>query len=176
MSVLAMLSLIKALHVVFMVAWFAGMFFLGRMVIYLSEGVRDNQPDVVALMDKAIRRVSRIIVWPSTVMTVGLGLWLMVLTQAYVSPWFHLKMTLVVVLLVQQHYVFRLVKQLRRGDCRRSSVFLRVFNEVPFFLLLGIVLTVYTRDTYSGVVAMVFLFCLVGLGFGIRGIVKKKRT
>ncbi len=173
MSLLATLSLIKSLHVVFMVAWFAGMFFLGRMVIYLADAIRDKEPAIVLLMEKAIRRVSMIILWPSTVLTLVFGLWLMVLTHAYTSPWFHLKMTLVLVLLGQQHYLFRIVKQLKRGIFKRSSLFLRIFNELPFFLLLGIVLTVYSRNTFSGIVAMLLLFLLVGGAFSVRGMLKK---
>ncbi len=176
MDILATLSLVKALHVVFMAAWFAGMFFLGRMVIYLAEAITAKQTDVITLMNKAIRRVTFIIVLPSTLITIGLGLWLMMLTQAYVSPWFHLKMTLILVLLGQQHYLFRIAKQLRKGEVKHRPLFLRIFNELPFFLLLGIVLTVYSRDTFSGLVAMGLLFLLVGSLFGMRAMFKKKKT
>ena len=155
-------------------AWFAGMFFLGRMVIYLAEAITAKQDQVVTLMNTAIRRVTFIIVLPSTVITVGLGLWLMVLTQAYTSPWFHLKMTLIFVLLGQQHYLFRIVKQLRKGEVRHRPLFLRLFNELPFFLLLGIVLTVDSRDTFSGIIGMGLLVLLVGGIFGLRAVFKKK--
>ena len=174
MSVLATLALVKALHVVFMAAWFAGMFFLGRMVIYLAEAITAKQSEVIALMNSAIRRVTFIIVLPSTVITIGLGLWLMVMTKAYISPWFHLKMTLILVLLWQQHYLFRIAKQLRKGEVRHRPLFLRIFNELPFFLLLGIVLTVYSRNTFSGLIGMGLLFLLVGGIFGLRAMFKKK--
>jgi len=175
MSVLATLALVKALHVVFMSAWFAGMFFLGRMVIYLAEAITAKQTDVITLMNSAIRRVTWIIVLPATLITIGLGLWLMVMTKAYTSPWFHLKMTLIFVLLGQQHYLFRIAKQLRKGEVKHRPLFLRIFNELPFFLLLGIVLTVYSRNTLSGPVAMGLLFLLVGGIFGLRAMFKKKK-
>jgi putative membrane protein len=174
MSILATLALVKALHVIFMTAWFAGMFFLGRMVIYLAEALTAKQHEVIALMNTAIRRVTFIIVLPATFITIGLGLWLMVMTKAYTSPWFHLKMTLILVLLGQQHYLFRIVKQLRNGEVRHRPLFLRLFNELPFFLLLGIVLTVYSRDAFSGIVGMGLLFALVGGIFGLRAVFKKK--
>ncbi len=174
MSIIATLALVKALHVIFMTSWFAGMFFLGRMGIYLAEAITAKQDQVVTLMNTAIRRVTFIIVLPSTVITVCLGLWLMVLTQAYTSPWFHLKMTLIFVLLGQQHYLFRIVKQLRKGEVRHRPLFLRLFNELPFFLLLGIVLTVYSRDAFSGIVGMGLLVLLVGSIFGLRAVFKKK--
>lgn len=176
MDVLATMAIVKALHVVFMVAWFSGLFFLGRMVIYLAEAIREKEISVIGLMEKAIRRVSFIIVWPATILTIGFGLWAMVLTQAYTSPWFHLKMTLVLLLLWQQHYLYRIIKRLKKGEHVYSSLFLRIFNELPFFLLIGIVLTVYSRDTFSGLIGMGLLVALVGAVFVIRAVIKKAKA
>ena len=128
---------LKAFHVIFMVTWFAGLFYLPRLFIY-HVATRD-QPGLVRF------RVMEWRLWVITtigaVLTVLSGLWLTI--WAWWPPtagWLVAKLALVAGLLIYHAYCFYLIRQLRHGPGPHSQRFLRLFNEIPAVALIGIVL------------------------------------
>jgi putative membrane protein len=132
------------------------------MMIYQVDAIREGRhSDVIELMRLAQKRVRRIIIIPGMIGTLGFGTWLMVLTGALMQPWFHVKALLVLVLLAYQAWCWRLSVRLGTGDVIVSSRLLRLMNEVPFFLLVGIVFTVLFKSPILGIRAMASLLGLV---------------
>lgn len=135
---------IKAFHLITMVAWFAGLFYLPRLFVYHAQ-----TDDEVGFMrfKQMERRLYYTIMWPAAVLTTILGLSLLAVNLTYYlhAPWMHAKLGMVLVLwgyhLVCGHYL----KQFQLGNNQHTAVFFRFFNEIPTVLLIGIVLSVVIK-------------------------------
>ena len=129
----------KAFHVIFMVSWFAGLFYLPRLFVYHAQCEDAAGNERFKLME---RRLYRFIV-PWAALTVILGLW-MLFDHAWAaykaSGWLHVKLALVLVLVAYHLYCGKLVADFKADRNRRSHVFYRWFNELPVLILIGIVL------------------------------------
>ncbi|RUO80679.1 protoporphyrinogen oxidase HemJ [Idiomarina tyrosinivorans] len=130
---------IKAFHLIFMVAWFAGIFYLPRLFVYHAMA---TEPAV----DKQLTVMERRLFWfvtPFAVLTVVFGLILLV---SYGSAWFasagwmHAKLLLVALLLAYHGYCYKIWTQFRDGKNQRSHRFYRVYNELPVIALFAIIL------------------------------------
>lgn len=132
------LLVIKALHVSFMVAWFAGIFYLPRLFVYHAD---TKDPAVDALF-KVMERRLLYFVTPFAVLTLVFGLWLI---HLYVAAWFaashwlHYKLLLVLLLYIYHGYCFKLLNDFKLGKNSKSSKFYRFFNEFPVLLLFAII-------------------------------------
>ena len=152
------LSIIKALHVIFMVCWFAGSFFLGRLLIYAKE-LPSTEATAHSLIKSGMKRVWLIIIIPSVLLTFLFGLHLMMVTKAYTQPWFHAKFTFILAFLASTLWFNTLRKKSELGPLSISSKKLRMYNEIPAFFLITIVCLVYIRHlpTVASVVGALFL-------------------
>jgi putative membrane protein len=131
---------VKALHIVFVTSWFAGLFYLPRIFVNLAM---DDTPPVrerLLVMARKLYRFMTILAVPALVF--GLWLWL---GYGISGGWMHAKLALVVVLLGYHHVCGRLLKQFEAGSNRRSHVWFRWFNELPVVVLLVVVLLVVTK-------------------------------
>ncbi len=132
------LLVIKALHVSFMVAWFAGIFYLPRLFVYHA----DTKDPAVDTQFKVMERRLLYFVTPFAVLTLVFGLWLIYLYGAAwfaVSHWLHYKLLLVILLYLYHGYCFKLLNDFKLGKNSKSSKFYRFFNEFPVLLLFGII-------------------------------------
>lgn len=135
---------LKALHVCFMVAWFAGIFYLPRLFVNHAE----NQDASFSEQLKGMENRLLYFVTPFALLTVGFGI---ALIMQYGSAWFaashwlHIKITLVLILLGYHGYCFKLVKDFREDKNTRSGKFYRIFNEVPVIILFAVVILVYVK-------------------------------
>jgi putative membrane protein len=130
---------VKALHIVFMVSWFAGLFYLPRLFVYHAQCEDAVGDERFKLME---RRLYRFIA-PWAVLTLALGAWMLAdyAWTAYAGAgWLHAKLGLVLVLVVYHLYCGKLVADFRDGRNRRSHIFYRWFNELPVLLLIAIVI------------------------------------
>ncbi len=128
--------LAKALHLIALVAWFAGLFYLPRLFVYHVHAPTDAE-----LMLRVMEfRLYRYIMWPAGIVTTALGLWLMTLNPGAIAGWFGVKMVLVAVLWGFHLILGLYVKKFAAGVNTKSEKFFRLYNEVPTFLLLGIVI------------------------------------
>ena len=136
--------MIKAWHIIAMVAWFAGLFYLPRLFVYHAEAVDPISIDRFKVME---RRLYYAITWPAAVLTTVFGLWLVTYNMHYYlsAGWMHAKLALIVVLWGYHLVCGYFVKQFARGQNTKGHRFYRVFNEVPTVLLIGIVMLVVLK-------------------------------
>lgn len=136
---MTLILIYKALHVFFMVAWFAGIFYLPRLFVYHAE---TQSPDCDATF-KVMERRLLYFVTPFAILTLIFGLLLIFsYGRAWfaVSSWLHYKLLLVIILYVYHGYCFKLLADFKHNRNRRSARFYRIFNELPVLLLLAIIL------------------------------------
>ena len=124
---------IKALHLVLVTSWFAGLFYLPRIFVNLAMVPADSvaERDRLLLMAGKLYRFMTPIGYLALI--TGLWLWLVV---GITGPWLHAKLVLVVGLVGYNHYCNRLLRDFRNGTNRRNHVWFRWFNEVPAVVLL----------------------------------------
>jgi len=164
---------LKALHIIFVVTWFAGLFYLVRLFIYHTEANERPEPERSILQKQfnlMQRRLWHIITAPSMVLTLASGLYLAYVLGYFTQPWMLVKLGMVVGLLVY-HFTCRwLMVQLEQGVHPFSSTRLRIFNEVATLFLVGIVFLVVLKQTLSmlwGLLGLVLLGVLLMLGIRV---------
>jgi len=131
---------IKGLHIIFMVTWFAGLFYLPRLFVYHAECKDEAGNARFKVME---RKLYYGIMTPGMVLTFVFGIWMLVAYawQAYGSMgWLHAKLALLVGLVVYHVYCGRYLKDFRDDRNRHGHVFYRWFNEIPVLFLVAIVL------------------------------------
>ncbi len=136
---------VKAFHIIFMVTWFAGLFYLPRLFVYHAMTEDAPGSERFKIME---RKLFYGIMTPGAVLTVGLGLWMLAdyaWTAYSHSGWLHVKMLLVLVLIVYHGYCGKLVNDFKHDRNRRSHVFYRWFNEFPVLILIVVVLLTVAR-------------------------------
>lgn len=136
---------VKAVHVMFMVAWFAGLFYLPRLFVYHAMSEDQVSKDRFKIME---RKLFYGIMTPAAVITTVLGLWMLwdYAWMLYSSMgWLHLKLTLAVILIIYHIYCGKLVKDFKQDNNRFSHVFYRWFNEFPVLILVGIIIAVIVK-------------------------------
>lgn len=134
---------IKALHIVSIVCWFAGLFYLPRLFVYHAQSEDAASRDRFSLME---RKLYRGIMGPAMIATFVFGIWLVMLSPGWMSQgWMHAKLTLVVLLTGYHHVCGAQVKRFARGENKRSHVFFRWFNEIPVLILLAVVILVVVK-------------------------------
>lgn len=133
---------IKALHIVFMVAWFAGLFYLPRLFVYHALAQDRDGRERFKIME---RKLYRGIMTPSALLTVALGLWLWLGWFRDAGAWIHLKLALVALLIGYHLWCGKLVRDFRLDRNRHGHTWYRWFNELPALILLGIVVLVVVK-------------------------------
>ena len=140
----------KALHIVFMVSWFAGLFYMVRLFVYYSEADLNHKELSSAFKKQYLlmqKRLWYIISWPSMVLTIIFGGLMLYQNPIFLSySWMHLKLTFVLLLIFYHifcHYIF--IKQ-QNNKAYLSSFLLRLWNEVATLFLVVIVFMVVLRN------------------------------
>jgi len=126
---------VKALHIVFMVTWFAGLFYLPRLFVYHAMSSDTVSVERFKVME---RKLYFGIMTPGAVLTVVFGLWLW-LGFGRTGGWLHAKLLLVAILIAYHLYCGKLLADFKRDVNHHSHVWYRWFNELPVLLLLGVV-------------------------------------
>ena len=132
---------VKAFHVVFMVTWFAGLFYLPRLFVYHAMATDETGRARFKVME---RKLFYGIMTPGAVLTVALGVWLW-LGYGIGGGWMHAKTALVAVLIGYHVWCGFLLNDFKRDRNRHGHVFYRWFNEFPVVLLIAIVLLVVLK-------------------------------
>ncbi len=130
---------IKAFHLISVICWFAGIFYLPRLFVYHADAKDEISNTRFKTME---RRLYYGIMVPSAVATVGFGVWLMTFNLSYyrAAAWLHVKLALVFLVLVYHLYCGHCVKRFKRDANTHSSTYYRIMNEVPTLLLVAIVI------------------------------------
>ena len=132
---------IKALHIVFVVAWFAGLFYLPRLFVYHAQAEDAPSRERFKVME---RKLYRGIMTPSMVLTIVFGLWLW-LGYGISGGWLHAKVALVLVLVAYHLWMGKLRRDFERDANARTHIFYRWINEIPLLLLAAIVALVVVK-------------------------------
>jgi putative membrane protein len=155
----------KTLHIVGVVVWFAGLFYLVRLFIYhveaeaLEEPLRSAFQQQYTLME---RRLANIITTPGMVVAVSMAVGLLVAQPIWLKQgWMHAKLAVVLALLAYHWFCYRLMGQLRQGSCRWSGRQLRALNELPTLMLVLVVMLVVFKGQFPTGAATWFLVALV---------------
>jgi protoporphyrinogen IX oxidase len=155
----------KTLHIVGVVVWFAGLFYLVRLFIYHREAAELEPPlrqafeAQYALME---RRLANIITTPGMVVAVVCAVGLLSVNPAWLQQgWMHAKLAFVLALLAYHAFCYRLMGRLRQGQCLWSGRQLRALNELPTLLLVIVVMLVVFKNQFPTGAATWFLVALV---------------
>jgi protoporphyrinogen IX oxidase len=161
-----MYTYLKALHIVFIVTWFAGMFYIVRLFIYNTEANLKPEPERSILQRQFSLMIKRLwfgITWPSAILTLIFGPWVMLngnwdkILFAVPARWLLIKLVFVILLYVYHFTLHSIYKQEANGIFKYSSQQLRVWNEVATLFLVPIVMLATVKSSMS------WLWGLVGL-------------
>lgn len=135
---------LKSLHVIAVVCWFAGLFYLPRLFVYHAMAEDAPGRERFKVME---RKLYRGIMWPSLVLTVLFGTWMLADNWSFyrTQGWMHAKLALVLLLVAYHLACGHFLKALRDDRNTRSHVFFRIFNELPVLALVAIVILVIVR-------------------------------
>jgi putative membrane protein len=130
---------LKAFHLIFVISWLAGLFYLPRLFVYHCELAPGSKEDkLFQVMEKKLLRV---IMNPAMVLSLVFGLWIAsIYGFRNLGGWFHIKMTLVLIMLYFHHFLGRRRKDFENSKNRYSAKFYRVINEIPAILMVIIVI------------------------------------
>ncbi len=170
----------KALHLIFMVSWFAGLFYIVRLFIYHTEAqqkeemIRSAFNAQYELMEK---RLWWIITTPAMVLTITFGILMLVDTPEYLlMPWMHMKLSFVGFLILYHFMSQKIMFDLKKGRFKLSSGRLRMWNEVATLVLVAVVFIVVYKNSLDWIKAtLIFFGIAIGLMIMIK-LYKKIRT
>ncbi len=131
---------VKAFHIIFVVSWFAGLFYLPRIFVNHAMATEPAEITRLKLMEHKLYRFITPIAW----LALGFGIWLW-LGYGITGAWMHAKLTLVLILLAYHFYCGVLVKRFAADLNTRGHVFFRWFNEIPVIILIIIVILVTVK-------------------------------
>jgi putative membrane protein len=158
---------LKAVHIIFVVTWFAGLFYMPRLFVYIIEAHNKPDPEKSILLRQLNLMASRLwyaITWPSAIITACMGASLLITTPAWLQfSFMHIKLTLVFFLYLYHLSLHRIFKQLQRGVVAYTSQQMRFWNEVSTLFLIAIVFLIVLKDALSMVWGLLGLFGVVVL-------------
>jgi putative membrane protein len=157
-------SYILAIHIIFVVCWMAGLFYIVRLFIYHTEAQEKPEPDRKILSDQfeiMERKLWYIITVPSMILVVAAGTAMLILLPAWLSqPWMQIKLGFVLGLLVYHFICQNKMKQMARGIYTWTSAQLRIWNEVATIFLFAIVFLAVLKNALNWIYGVLGLVAL----------------
>jgi putative membrane protein len=159
---------VKAIHIIFIVTWFAGLFYMPRLLIYTVEAIEKKSLENQILIDQLKLMQRRLwfgITWPSAILTLIFGSWMLYLFGSFPN-WLIIKLLFVAGLYIYQILTHIIFKQQLQNVFKYSSMQLRIWNEVATLFLVAIVFLVVVKDglVWTQALGGLFAFILVLLG------------
>jgi putative membrane protein len=171
---------LKATHIIFIVTWFAGLFYMPRLFVYILESHQKPEPERTILLKQLNMMARRLwfgITWPSAIITLGLGTALIVNQPEWLQQGFmHIKLTLVFFLYAYHFSLHYLFTQLTNGVVRYSSQQMRFWNEVATLFLISIVFIIVLKNALSVVWGLAGLLGVTLLIVGGMALYKRYRN
>ena len=163
---------LKSLHLIFVITWFAGLFYIVRLFVYQIEASKKPSPDkeiLGAQLKIMAKRLWYIITWPSMVLATGFAIWMLAMRTFYLTDgWMQVKLGFVVLLIayhIKCHFIF---KDLQNDKVKYSSNFMRIFNEGATIILFAVVFLVILKNAFNwiyGTVGIILFSILIMLGY-----------
>ena len=152
---------IKAIHLIGAVCWFAGLFYGVRLFVYHAEAVEGHEGEaMVAKFELMTRRLWNGIATPAMIVTVFFGAWLLILYGQLKEGWVHFKLAQILLLVAYHLFCVRIMKQQRARQSSWNGQQLRILNEMPTLLLVGIIVAAVFKTYMTGPVVGVTLVIL----------------
>ncbi|MGC6433406.1 MAG: CopD family protein [Crocinitomicaceae bacterium] len=167
-------STIKALHIIFVVSWFAGLFYIVRLFIYHTEAQEKSDQERTILSDQfqiMEHKLWWIITTPAMILSVLFGVWMILLNSEYYlsAGWFHIKLAFVIILLFYHFKCQLIIKQLKNGIFKWNSNQLRLWNELATLVLVAVIFLVELQNNLDWIKATLGFFGVaLGLMIGIK--------
>jgi len=134
---------VKALHVISVISWMAGLLYLPRLYVYHAQAqVGSHQSETFKIME---RRLIRAIMTPAMVFTWFFGLWMMYSLDMWTETWVHAKLTAVVLMTISHFFMAKWRRDFEHDRNQRPESFYRVANEAPTLLMIAIVIIVIVK-------------------------------
>ncbi len=171
---------VKSLHIIFVVTWFAAIFYMPRLFIYTTEAHEKKEPERSILIEQLLlmqNRLWTIIAWPSAVLTLIFGVWMGILYGS-LANWLILKIGFVFALYIYFLFCHKVYIQQKEQIFTYTSMQLRIWNEVSTVLLFAIVFLVVVKTGMSwlaGIIGLVALMVLLMLGIKVYKILREKK-
>lgn len=172
---------IKSLHLIFVITWFAGLFYIPRLFVYQIEAFHKPSPDKEILgkqLKLMTKRLWFIITWPSAILATVFAIWLIILIPSWLEEgWMHVKLTFVLLLYIYQYKTHIYYKQLQKDEVKVTSNFMRIWNEGATFILFAVVFLVILKSSINwifGVIGIIVLGILIMLGFKLYKNIRSK--
>ncbi|NNC69630.1 MAG: CopD family protein [Flavobacteriaceae bacterium] len=164
---------LKALHIIFVITWFAGLFYIVRLFIYHTEAQEKPEPDK-SILQKQYKLMSKrlwlIITWPSALLASIFAIWMLYQNPIYLEmPWMHVKLVFVGLLYVYHLLCHKIYKEFQKDIIKYSSNKLRIWNEVATIILFATVFVVVFKNAVNWIYGVIglLLFTIV-LMFAIK--------
>lgn len=170
----------KAFHLIGVVVWFAGLFYLVRLFVYHAEANQEPEP-AQSILKKQYEimelRLYNIITTPGMIVTVAMAIGL-ISTEPEIlkSSWLHIKLALVLLLIGYHHYCKKLMKQLAKGECKWTGQQFRALNEAPtIFLVVIVLLAVFKNSLPLDLTTWLIVALVITMAASIQLYAKKRR-
>lgn len=174
---------IKALHLIFVITWFAGLFYIPRLFIYHLEANERTSPGrelLIAQFKIMAKRLWYIITWPSAILATLFAVWLLVMMPGWLEqPWMQVKLGLVVLLIIYHLKTHQIFLLLQKDTVKHSSGFMRIWNEGATIFLFAIVFLAILKNAFNwvyGLLGIVLLGVLLMLGIRLYRHFKNTKT
>ena len=170
----------KAFHLIGVVVWFAGLFYLVRLFVYHAEASQEPEPAQTILKKQyelMEKRLYRIITTPGMLVTVAMAIGLLTVEPEVLrDSWLHFKLAFVAALLAYHHYCGRIMKKLAAGECKWTGQQFRALNELPtIFLVVIVMLAVFKNNLPTDITAWVIFGLVIAMAASIQLYAKKRR-
>lgn len=174
---------VKALHIIFIVTWFAGLFYIVRLFIYHSEAEKKEEPakSILQTQYKLMeKRLWYIITWPSAVLASIFAFWMLYQNPAYLQmSWMHVKLTFVLALYFYHGACHNIYKQLQKDEVKYTSLKLRIWNEVATIILFAVVFLVVLKNAINwiwGVIGIILVSVLLMMSVRLYKKIRNKKS
>jgi len=153
---------IKSLHLIFVITWFAGLFYIVRLFVYHIEANDKPSPEKEILIKQyklMSYRLWYIITWPSAVLATIFAVTLLLLMPEWLrQPWMHVKLTFVLLLFLYHFKCHSIFKQLQKDEVKHTTGFMRLWNEGATIILFAVVFLVILKSAINWVFGVVGIF------------------
>ena len=175
---------LKSLHLIFVITWFAGLFYIVRLFVYQIEANDKPSPEKEILQNQykiMTYRLWYIITWPSAILASIFAYWMLFFTAIgkawLLMPWMHVKLGFVFLLYLYHIKCHCIYKELKKNEVKYSSNFMRLWNEGATIILFAVVFLVVLKNAFNwiyGVVGIFLFSIIIMLGFKMYKRIREK--
>ncbi len=173
---------LKSLHLIFVITWFAGLFYIVRLFVYQIEAAAKPSPEKEILQAQfkiMTYRLWYIITWPSAVLAVIFAVALLIIMPEWLQqPWMHVKLGFVVLLIIYHLKCHQYFSQLQRNEVRHTTNYMRLWNEGATLILFAVVFLAVMKNAFNwiyGVIGIFALSIILMLGFKMYKRIRSKK-